>query len=93
MTNEITPTHSVNIDDFQRVDTVSAGSVSRPMWNPAEGAAREAAINEARAQAMEEHLKAQAERANHFTTERFLLMEGAIADLQKKVEALTDAKK
>ena len=42
---------------------------------------------------MEEHAVQQAERNAVFDTQRFLMMEGAIADLQKKVKELTDAQK
>lgn len=87
MTNDSTKFH-VDINDIQSVDSTSAGTVSRPMWNPSAGYAREKAINEARVQAMEEHLKEQAEKSNVFTTERFLMMEGAINNLQQRVKEL-----
>ena len=88
MTNEITPKQHVDITDFKSVDTVSAGTVARATWNASTGYAREKSIQEARVQAMEEHLKAEAEKANPFTTERFLMMESAIADLQQRLKAV-----
>lgn len=78
------------IDDTTQVTSTSKGTV-RSSWNPNYGYAREQAINEARIQAMEEHAIQQAERNDVFNTQRFLMMEGAIADLQKKVKELTDA--
>lgn len=46
----------VPITNTETVNSVSKGAVSRPMWNPADGAARQAAIEEARLAAHEEHV-------------------------------------
>ena len=92
MTNDSTKIH-VPIDAVDNIDSVSKGKVSKPMWTAYDGYAREKAIHEARLQAMEEHAVQKAEQNAVFDTQRFLLMEGAIADLQKKVKELTDAQK
>ena len=76
------------IDDFTQIDATSKGTVNRASWNPSYGYAREKAIEEARVQAMEEHALQQAERNAVFDTQRFLMMEGAIADLQTRLKAL-----
>lgn len=52
----MTKKHHVDITNIQSVNSVSKGAVSRPMWNPADGAARQAAIEEARLAAHEEHV-------------------------------------
>ena len=87
MNNDATKIH-VPIDAVDNVDSVSKGKVSKPTWTAYDGYARERAINEARIQAMEEHAVAQAERNDVFNTQRCLMMEGAIADLQKRLSAL-----
>ena len=87
MTNDSTKFH-VDIEDFSRVDSTSAPTVRRASWNPSLGYAREQAIEEARTQAMEDHLKAKAEQNAVFTTERFMMMEGAIKNLQDRVKEL-----
>lgn len=84
MTNDATKFH-VDIEDIQSVNSVSTGSVSRPQWNPNSGYAREKAIEEARIQAMEEHIAQKAEQHDVFETVRFQMMEGAIADLQQRL--------
>ena len=76
------------IDDFTQVDSTSQGTVARATWNPSYGYAREKAIEEARVQAMEEHALQQAEQNAVFDTQRFLMMEGAIADIQRRLKAL-----
>ena len=75
------------IDDLTQVNSTSQGVV-RSSWNPNYGYAREQAINEARVQAMEDHALQQAERNDVFNTQRFLMMEGAIADLQLRLKIL-----
>ena len=87
MNNDATKIH-VPIDAVDHVDSVSKGKISKPSWNANFGYAREQAINEARIQAMEEHALQQAEQNAVFDTQRFLMMEGAIADLQKRLSAI-----
>jgi uncharacterized small protein (DUF1192 family) len=52
----MTKKHHVDITATSNINSISKGSVSRPMWNPADGAARQAAIEEARIAASEEHV-------------------------------------
>ena len=80
----------IDITNKEQVTAASTGSgkVTGPSWNPNAGFAREQAINEARIQAMEEHARQQAERHDVFETRRFQMMEMAIADLQKRLDAL-----
>lgn len=88
MTNDITPKQHVDIADFESVDSTSKGTVRRSTWNASLGYAREQAIEEARAQAMEQHILQETEKNAVFETRRFLMMEGAIADLQARLKAL-----
>ena len=81
--NNIAP----KIDDFTQVSSTSKGTV-RSGWNPNYGYAREKAINEARVQAMEEYQTQLAENHDVFETRRFQMLEGAIADLQKRLKEL-----
>ena len=90
MTNEITPSQHVDITGFESVDATSKGTVRRATWNASLGYAREKEIEKARREAMAEHVAQKAERNDVFTTQRFLMMEHAIADLQKKVKELTN---
>jgi hypothetical protein len=88
MTNEIKPQQHVDITNFESVDATSKGTVRRATWSPSLGYAREQAINEARVQAMEEHVLQETERNAVFETRRFLMLEGAVADLQARLKAL-----
>ena len=88
MNNEIIPQSHVDITDIQSVDATSKGTVRRATWNASLGYAREQAIEEARVQAMEEHILQETEKNAVFETRRFLMMEGAIADLQARLKAL-----
>ena len=81
--NNIAP----KIDDFTQVSSTSQGTI-RSNWNPNYGYAREQAIEEARVKAMEEHILQETEKNAVFETRRFLMMEHAIADLQKRLKAL-----
>ena len=76
----------IDITAKEQVSSTSQGIVSTT-WNPNDGYAREQAINEARVKAMEEHVLQQAEQNAVFDTQRFLMMEHAIADLQKRLSA------
>ena len=87
MTNEIIPQQHVDITDFESIDATSKGTVRRSTWSASTGYAREKAIQEARIQAMEEHTLQKAEQNAVFDTQRFLMMEGAIADLQSRLKA------
>ena len=88
MTNDIKPQSHVDITNFESVDATSKGTVRRSTWNASLGYAREQAIEEARVQAMEQHALQQAEQNAVFDTQRFLMMEGAIADIQARLKAL-----
>ena len=88
MTNEIKPQSHVDITDFESIDATSKGTVRRSTWSPSYGYAREKAIEEARIQALEDHIANKAEQSDVFTTQRFLMMEHAIADLQTRLKAL-----
>ena len=84
MTDNIAP----RIDaDFEQIKSVSSGTV-RTSWNPNYGYAREKAIEEARVQAMEDYQTQLAENHDVFETRRFQMLEGAIADLQKRLKEL-----
>ena len=91
MNHEIKPQHHVDIEDIQSIHSVSTGSVSKTTWSASDGYAREQAIQEARIQAHEEHLKAEAERRGDISNERLMMMEGAIARLQQDIKELQDA--
>ena len=51
-------------------------------------ATHEKEINEARIQAMEDYQTQLAEKHDVFETQRFQMMEGAIADLQKRLQEI-----
>ena len=88
MTNEIRPKQSINIDEIENITSVSEGSVSKPTWNAGHGYAREKAINEARAKALEDYQLQQQEINSVFDTVRFQKLEGAVADLQARLSQL-----
>ena len=68
--------------DLQQVSSTSAGSVSKPSWNPSVGATQR------RQQQEQLNQQYQAQLPKNVLENRLLLMEGAIKDLQNRIKEL-----
>ena len=76
----------IDIKKGEQISSTSKGLITGPTWDASAGKRREDQIRDARAEAFKEH---QAKQAMNTPLEiRLLMMEGAIKDLQAKVEEL-----
>ena len=81
---------TIDINKQEPVSTTGGKDlITGPSWNPSEGYSRQRQIEEARLEAMAEQAK-QAEAALPHNI-RLAKIEGAIANLQKRVEELENA--
>jgi len=84
--NITTPKQTIAIDSYEMVYAASGEAVSKPKWDASEGWTRKQQIEAARQEALKEQA-AQAEAALPHNI-RLAKMEGAIADLQKRIQIL-----
>ena len=82
MTNATTPQQHIDISPTEQVSSTSVGKVQSTNWKASDGYARQAKIQKERQAA---YVQQQPVDPNEV---RLQMMEGAIADLQKKFEEL-----
>lgn len=82
MTNNVSTKQHINIKKGENVSATSLGKIQGTTWQASDGYARQQEIEEARKAALAEY------QARSTTESRLEMIEGAIADLQKKYEEL-----
>ena len=84
--NITTPKQTIPIDSYDMVYGTTGETVSKPKWDPKDGWSRQRQIEQARLEAAaEQQRKEEAALPHNMRLEK---MEGAIADLQKRLKIL-----
>ena len=84
--NITTPKQTIAIDSYEMVYAASGEAVSKPKWDPKDGWSRQRQIEQARLEAAaEQQRKEEAALPWNVTIAR---LEGAVADLQKRIKIL-----